>query len=248
MQCTDAREFVSAFVDGELAGELQQRAGAHIATCSACSKLADDYRDIGRHIASGYEPPASDLADKIRKSIDSESAATASVQQRGLHSLLRQAAVFILACGLSALAGWYLTQQAVTRNRLERDIVASHVRSLLQDKPVQIASSERHVVKPWFAGKVDFSPTMKDLSAQGFPLVGARIDYVEDRRVAALVYMRRLHVINVFIWPNSGGSSEPQAVAFKGYNGVTWTAEGMTYWAISDLNALELKELQALVR
>jgi anti-sigma factor RsiW len=105
MQCTDAREFVSAFVDGELAGEVQQRAGAHIATCSACSKLADDYRDIGRHIASGYEPPASDLADKIRKSIDSESAATASVQQRGLHSLLRQAAVFILACGLSALAG-----------------------------------------------------------------------------------------------------------------------------------------------
>jgi anti-sigma factor RsiW len=84
--------------------------------------------------------------------------------------MVRQAAVLLLACGLSAFAGWYLAQQVVTRNRLERDIVASHVRSLLQDKPVQIASSERHVVKPWFAGKVDFSPTVKDLSAQGFPL------------------------------------------------------------------------------
>ena len=129
------------------------------------------------------------------------------------------------------------------------EIVASHVRSLMQDKPVQIASSERHTVKPWFGGKIDFSPNVKDLAAQGFPLVGARVDYVGGRRVAVLVYMRRLHVINVFMWPSTGeGPREPQAISLKGYNSVAWTAGDMTQWAVSDLNLPELREFQALLQ
>ena len=248
MQCRDARQFVSAFIDGELAGELQRNAGTHIATCPICGRLADDYRAVGRQLAAGYEHPASDLADKIRGRIAAESPARTNRWHPRLHPLVRQAAVLLLVSGLSALATWYLTQQAAVHDRLERDVLASHVRSLLQDRPVQIASSERHAVKPWFAGKVDFSPTVKELSAQGFPLIGARIDYVLDRRVAALVYMRRLHVINVFVWPTSGDPREPQALALKGYNGLTWTANGMTHWAVSDLNLPELKEFQELLR
>jgi anti-sigma factor RsiW len=246
MQCSDARELVSALIDGELTGQVKERAAAHVAGCPACNRLAADYRAIGAQMSSGYEQPPLDLTDKIRKRIAGEATTAWRLQS---HTILKQAAVLLLACGLSAFASWYLTERAAMRESLEREIVASHVRSLIQDKPVQIASSERHTVKPWFAGKIDFSPTVKDLGAQGFPLAGARVDYVGGRRVAALVYMRRLHVINVFVWPSPGdGPYEPQVVALNGYNGLMWTAEGMTHWAVSDLNLPELKELQASLR
>ena len=246
MQCSNAREFVSAFIDGELPGDIAKGAAAHIETCPSCGKLAGDYRVIGRQVASGYAQPPSDLADKIRKHIAAESAAQRPPR---LRSLLLWAAALLLTCGLSAFATWYLTHQAEMRGRLQNEIVANHVRSLMQDKPVQIASSERHPVKPWFGGKIDFSPNVKDLAAQGFPLVGARVDYVGGRRVAVLVYMRRLHVINVFLWPSAGDSSGgPQAISIKGYNSVVWTNDDMTQWAVSDLNLPELKQFQALLK
>jgi len=246
MQCKDAREFVSAVIDGELAGDMAKAAAAHIETCPACANLAGDYRAMGRHIASGYAKAPADLAEKIGKRIAAERDAEG---RRPTHSLLPWAAALVLSCGLSALASWYLTHQAEIRGRLQNEIIASHVRSLMQDKPVQIASSEQHTVKPWFGGKIDFSPTVKDLAAQGFPLVGARVDYVGGRRVAVLVYTRRLHVINLFLWPsaqeNSGG---PQATSLRGYNSVVWTAGETRQWAVSDLNLPELKVFQALLQ
>ena len=249
MQCSDAREFVSAFIDGEMAGEVPHGAAAHIETCPSCKKLADDYRTIGRQVASGYVHPPLDLAAKLRMRmrIAAEADVMPSAAPRR-RTFMLQAAALLLACALSALASWYVTRQTETRDRLQSEVVATHVRSLMQDKPVQIASSERHTVKPWFAGRIDFSPNVKDLGAQGFPLVGARVDYVGGRRVAVLVYMRRLHMINVFMWPSIGtGAAEPQTSTFNGYNGVTWTANHMTQWAVSDLNLRELKELQALL-
>jgi anti-sigma factor RsiW len=246
MQCKDAREFVSAFIDGELAGDLAKGAAAHIETCPSCGRLAADYRAIGRQVAGGYSPAPLDLADKIRARIAAERTLDRPSRMR---SLVLLAAALLLTCGLSAFTTWYLTHQAEMRGRLQNEIVASHVRSLMQDKPVQIASSERHAVKPWFGGKIDFSPNVKDLAAQGFPLVGARVDYIGGRRVAVLVYMRRLHVINVFIWPSAGdGQREVQAMSLHGYNGLEWTASDMTQWAVSDLNVPELKELQALLQ
>ena len=127
-------------------------------------------------------------------------------------------------------------------------MLSAHVRSLLQDTPVQIASSDRHTVKPWFTGRVDFAPDVKDLAAEGFPLVGARLDYVDGRRVGALVYKRRLHTINVFMWPSaSREDTAPRLVVRNGYNALTWSRNGITQWAISDLNAGELRELQSLL-
>jgi anti-sigma factor RsiW len=129
---------------------------------------------------------------------------------------------------------------------LERDVTAAHVRSLLQDNAVQVASSEAHTVKPWFAGRLDFAPVVKDLTAEGFPLAGARLDYVGDRRVAALVYRRRLHTVSVFLWPAADGADRaPRELVHKGYNVLTWTKSGMVYWAVSDLNVDELHQLQA---
>jgi anti-sigma factor RsiW len=115
----------------------------------------------------------------------------------------------------------------------------------------QVASSDRHTVKPWFAGRLDFSPAVKDLAAEGFELTGGRLDIVGDRRIAALVYKRRQHIINVFMWPASAGlgleSTGAMRASLRGYNVLTWTSDGLTYWAVSDLNAAELGELQKLL-
>lgn len=245
MQCKDAREFVSAIIDGELTGDLAKAATAHIEACSACATVAADYRVIGRHIAAGYAQAPADLADKIGERIAAERDAAG---KRPTRSFLPWAAALVLSCALSAYASWYLTHQAEIRSRLQTEIIASHVRSLMQDKAVQIASSEQHTVKPWFGGKIDFSPAVNDLAAQGFQLIGGRVDYVGGRRVAVLVYMRRSHVINLFLWPSAGENfGGPQAISLHGYNSVSWTAGDMRQWAVSDLNLPELKEFQSLL-
>jgi anti-sigma factor RsiW len=129
---------------------------------------------------------------------------------------------------------------------LERDVVTAHVRSLLQESQTQVASSETHTVKPWFAGRLDFAPGVKDLANEGFPLAGARLDYIGERRVAALVYRRRLHVVNVFVWPAADAAdSAPRELVYRGYNLLSWSKGGIAYWAISDLNMGELRQLQA---
>jgi anti-sigma factor RsiW len=118
------------------------------------------------------------------------------------------------------------------------------MRALLQDNAVQIASLDTHTVKPWFAGRLEFSPVVKDLAAEGFQLVGGRLDYVGGRRVAALVYRRHLHQVSVFIWPAEGDAATPSRTRLDGYNVVSWQRAGMTFWAVSDLNEGELRELQ----
>ena len=161
---------------------------------------------------------------------------------------MRQAAVVAAACVLSALATWWIVGTAGEASRLEQDVLAAHVRSLLQDSPIQVASSDAHTVKPWFAGRVDFSPEVKDLAPEGFPLLGGRLDYVGGRRVGAVVYKRRLHTINVFMWPSSSlGHAAPQLVTRNGYNLLAWSRGGVAYWAVSDLAAGDLRQLQGLL-
>jgi anti-sigma factor RsiW len=248
MQCRDAAEFVSASIDGEAAGERQRAVAMHVASCPVCTALADDYRRIGRQLAGGYEPAPADLADKIRSRLAAEDAAPRVARHLDWSRWARQAAVLLLASGLSALAAWHLTLSSTRNASLERDVVAAHVRSLLQDSTTQIASSDRHTVKPWFAGRVDFAPAVKDLTAEGFALIGGRLDVIGDRRIAAVVYKRRQHVINVFMWPAAGlENAGPRLAVHKGYNALTWASGGLSYWAVSDLNAAELGELQKLL-
>jgi anti-sigma factor RsiW len=127
-------------------------------------------------------------------------------------------------------------------------VVANHVRSLLASQLVDVVSSDQHTVKPWFDGKIDFAPEVRDLSANGFPLVGGRLDYLDGKTVAALVYHRNKHPINLFITPAlTSRSTSPTATNRRGYNVLAWTNNGMKYWAVSDLNQAELREFTDLL-
>jgi anti-sigma factor RsiW len=135
------------------------------------------------------------------------------------------------------------------KEQVARDVVSAHIRSLMPGHLTDMPSSEHHTVKPWFAGKLDFSPPVPDLSEEGFLLVGGRLDYAADRPVAALVYRKGGHVINLFAWPSvSTHESAEAADACQGYNLLSWTRGKTNFWAISDLNASELRQFAGLVR
>ena len=170
----------------------------------------------------------------------------------GLWSPRRLAAALVAACLVSALltglVTWGVMRQQGSDARVDQEVVTAHIRSLLQDSPIQVASSDPHTVRPWFNGRVEFAPAVQDLAAEGFRLAGARLDYVAGRRVGALVYMRRMHVVNVFIWPSPVHEDAAQRpIQVNGYNLVWWKRGGLAYWAVSDLNATELRQLQNLL-
>jgi anti-sigma factor RsiW len=131
---------------------------------------------------------------------------------------------------------------------VEGQLIDAQARSLQAQHLVDVATSDRHTVKPWFNGRLDFSPPVVDAAAEGFPLVGGRLDYVDGRTVAALVYQRREHRVDLFAWPASGRAAEPLAVAERrGFNVLHWTRDGMRHWLVSDLEVAEMKRLAGLV-
>ena len=261
MQCELARELIGAYQDGELSVDERRAVVAHLDTCKACGDMLADYGRIGRLVQQqGRIPAPPALAGKIRTALDRvaiEEPKTAAPVSPGIHKTfavrhirgaLRAATALAAACLISVLATWWIVDTGSQRGSIERDILNAHIRSLLQDSPVQVATSDQHTVRPWFAGRTDFAPTVKDLASQGFPLVGGRLDYVADRRVSALVYKRRLHLVNVFLWPApTGADSAPRMATRNGYNLLTWSQNGVAYWCVSDLNAEELQVLQRLL-
>ena len=156
-----------------------------------------------------------------------------------------------LAIGLAsgALATALLMHQFVrqtpssAQDALTQEISASHVRSLMAAHLSDVASSDQRTVKPWFTGKLDYAPPVQDYAADGFALVGGRLDYIQGRAVAALVYQRQKHSINLFVWPSAQADSAPQAHTQQGFQMLRWSAGGMHYWLVSDLAASELQVL-----
>jgi len=220
----------------------------HLGNCAECASIEREFRRVSQQVAAmGRIYAPGKLATDVRTLLARADAETPRVRPL-LANRWAQVAALLLACAFTASAVLLLMPQTPNVTLLEREVADAHMRSLLHESPFQVASSDTHTIKPWFAGRLDFSPEVKDLTVEGFPLSGARLDFIAGRRVAALVYHRRMHVVNVFVWPSAGGgSSSPNEFSHQGYNVVTWNKAGTTYWAVSDLNMAELRHLESLL-
>ena len=196
--------------------------------------------------ATRYEAP-SELQQLIRKSI-AQSAVPVQTNRPWLHwPWLKLGAA--MACGM--VLSLLVTQMVLmpeSREQITEEVVAAHVRSLMVAHLEDIVSTDQHTVKPWFSGKLDFSPPVNDFSGQGFPLTGGRLDYIDRHFAAALVYRRNNHVINVFIWPaRSANESKSISTMQDGFSLISWHRDGMQFWLVSDVNAEELQQFSKLL-
>lgn len=239
--CADKWTLLHAMIDGELDAANCVAIEAHIKTCAGCAEeLAriEAVHDALSHAGMKHRAPSA-LHVKIAAQIDGQSGGgiTARPQQRSIRPWL--------AGGLSAIAASLLLFAAVpqlTATGIEDQVIASHVRSLLANHLTDIATSDRHIIKPWFNGKVDFAPPVIELADQGFPLAGGRLDYLDGQVVPALVYHRGLHSINVFVRPARNMVSPGEiATRRNGFSIVRWSHGGLECWAVSDIDLNELK-------
>jgi anti-sigma factor RsiW len=233
------RELIHPYADGELDVVNAREVEQHLTGCDDCRRLEHRVRLLRaalRKSAPAYRAPAR-LRKNVRRAVRKEAGTRSESFSPWL--MLTTGAAFA-AVLLSFV--FYQTTSA-SRNALADELIADHVRSLLATHLVDVVSSDQHTVKPWFHGKVDFAPEVRDLATEGFPLVGGRLDYLHGRTVVALVYRRNKHPINVFVEPAStSGDAKPSTSAHRGYNLVHWKHNGLNYWAVSDLNATELEQ------
>jgi|HubBroStandDraft_1064217.scaffolds.fasta_scaffold19254_4 anti-sigma factor RsiW len=253
MRCEEVQDLASAWLDNELSEPRASMVAEHEAGCEACHAYVTDLRILAEQMAQlGREPAPPGLEERIRLTLAEEarpsvapSARIGRFPSRGTVQWLTSMAA---VCLLSVFGTWSVVRQPDAVASTQHDVVAAHVRSLLQNSTIQVPSSDSHTVRPWFAGKVEFAPPVKDLTAEGFPLIGGRLDYVDGHRVATLVYHHGLHTISVFVWPETSGSamSRPPAQV-EGLNVLSWSKDGMVWWAVSDMEPGELKELRSLL-
>ena len=249
MTCSEFRTFLHGYMDGELDLVRQVEIEEHLRTCGACSQIYQTQLALRSALKSGelyFRAPAG-LERKVRM------AAQRPERKSWLPRLQLPGWIGAAVAAAAVVALAFLVSPMLSRpsqtERIAQDVVSAHIRSLMPGHLTDVPSSENHTVKPWFAGKLDFSPPVLDLSAEGFPLVGGRLDYAAGRPVAALVYRRGKHFINLFVWPSvSAQESAEAADARQGYNLLFWTRGQTNFWAISDVNAAELRQFARLVR
>jgi anti-sigma factor RsiW len=248
MTCKETKNLLNAYVDGELDSEGSLAVETHMQGCASCLAEVENLHGLASAIESGslrFKAPAH-LKRKVQGAIRA-----ANREARGSVFYWRWASVLASALLIAALTWTVTTHWAKSSEEtlLVNDIVSSHVRSMMANHVTDVASSDSHTVKPWFSGKLDYSPPTKDLTEQGFRLIGGRLDYLDNRPVAALVYQRSKHFINLFVWPsNDAPTGNEEQLARQGYNLIHWNQAGMTYWLVSELNLPELKECARLLK
>jgi anti-sigma factor RsiW len=250
MACKAQRERIDVYLDNELDLAASLELQNHLRECESCAQLQRKKQALRSAIRSSdlafRAPPG--LERRIRGAIGKAGGTGASRDKSNRMVFMWLAAAASLAIVFS-LVWQNVGGRPGGEELLAQQVLTSHVRSLMANHLTDVVSSDTHTVKPWFAGKLDFSPPVNDLAAQQFPLVGGRLEYLE-RPIAALVYRRNQHVINVLIWPATASGDVPleASPSRQGFNLLHWTRSGMTYWAISDLNQAELRQFVQLLQ
>ena len=281
MRCEEVQDLASAWLDNELSDGRAAMVAEHVTQCDACRNHVADLRLLSAQMRRfGREPAPAGLEDRIRSALAQEQGQSVVpfVRPSRWQGFTRQLASMAAVCLLSVFGTWAVVRQPAEVVTTQHDVVAAHVRSLLQNSPIQVPSSDSHTVRPWFNGKVEFAPPVRDLTAEGFPLIGGRLDFIDGHRVATLVYRHSLHTISVFVWPEGAdqrtgqqagpggtpGGNRPAASGagqapgagqgaakllsqVNGLNVLSWTKDGMVWWAVSDMEASEMRELRTLL-
>jgi mycothiol system anti-sigma-R factor len=263
MNCEEAIELMDGYLDGELDPMTSQKIEQHLRDCRKCEQAYEAHTALAYAISRGapyYKAPA-ELRQRVQSSLRdavgvraSRSAARenhASLTSRWAKrrpvlpeipwNWLALAAAIILA---AIIASSFLPRlrPPTSDQFLATQLIASHVRSLMADHLTDVASSDQHTVKPWLDTKLDFAPPVVDLSSEGFPLIGGRLDYLDNRPVAALVYGRRKHFINLFVWPAASDEAKAsKTITHEGYQLLHWADSDFNYWAVSDVNVNDLQ-------
>jgi len=248
MRCDDIRPRLEAYLDGELAETERAPLRDHLQSCPDCGPEAaalEQLRDAIRRSAPVYQAPEA-LRSQIRFALRREAAASTPALSSRAPGWLAYAASILLAVALGSGGTFVLLGERQT-DTIGTEIVDSHLRSLLGTHLTDVASSDQHTVKPWFAGRTDLSPPAVDLGAEGFPLVGGRLDLIAGKPVPALVYKRREHVISLFVLPVSR-ADRGEALTRRGYNLRHWDEGDLGFWAVTDAAATELAEFEHLFR
>ena len=245
--CDDIRPLIHAMADGELDAANMARCEQHLNDCKACAEELVHIKALHRTLtttAVSYKAP-DHLKYRIVSTLSRYTQRWPETQSNEWVHRIKSWWWPMASVALATCLALILTFQHAGSSRHELlmdEVVANHVRSLEENHLIDIANSSHHVIKPWFAGRVDYSPMVVDLSGKGFELVGARLDYLQHKKVAALVYRYGAHVINVFVWPAAEADKSPRLLVKQGYNIGYWDRNGMSYWAVSDMNALELEK------
>ena len=240
MTCDEAEILLHALMDGELDAGHAREVEEHIAGCAACAAQLAAYREMSQAIAAADMKYTAPLA--LRRRIE------ASLPQPKAEAPSRRVVLrgFTLGSAVSAIAATGLVAIVLRdddRQRIDSEIVSAHLRSLQAGHLTDVVSTDQHTVKPWFNGKLDVSPPVIDLTAQGFTLIGGRLDYVDARAIGAVVYKRRAHVINLFVaqTPNIERRAAHSEI-IQGFSIRRWSERGLNFWAVSDIGNDELAE------
>jgi anti-sigma factor RsiW len=266
MNCEEATKLMDGYLDGELDPITNQAIELHLRDCADCAQAYEVHGSLVRAMGSAtpyYKAPAG-LRERIQSSLrdqtSEESARHAAPDAQPLFAKKQSEqrtvlpgvswnwmalAAAIIFAAIIALNVVPRLQQPGSDQFLATQLIASHVRSLMANHLSDVASSDQHTVKPWLDTKLDFAPPVVDLSSQGFPLVGGRLDYLDQRPVAALVYQRRKHFVNLFVWPAEPNANKATTmVSRQGYQLLHWVDSDFNYWAVSDVSANDLQTLK----
>jgi anti-sigma factor RsiW len=240
-------ELLTSYFDHELDPVRSLEVEQHMKDCEICSDKYEAQQALSNLVAESalYHKAPVALHERVRANLRPMDA-----KQRKSFAVRWQWLAYAASFAFVFLLGWIMGRSQLSPSSdvfLKQEIVSSHVRSLMPGHLTDVLSSDQHTVKPWFSGKLDFSPPVKDFAPQGFPLLGGRIDYVNHKTVAVLVYGHKKHIINLFLWSSPDtANKEPGSATLQGYNIIKWVDSEVVYHAVSDLNETELRDFVSL--